>query len=50
MLEAKEINRRAVAENVVWLARNFDEEIDEVKRQSDFEFMEGDEDKDNTPR
>ena len=37
MLQAEEINRRAITENVVWLARNFDEEIDEVKRDKEFE-------------
>ncbi len=48
MLEAEEINRRAITENVVWLARNFDEEIDEVKTDRDYERAE--DDGEGTPR
>ena len=42
LLEAEEVNWQAVNENVVRLARNFDEEIDEVKRDKEFEIDEDD--------
>ncbi len=44
LLGAEEVNWQAVNENVVRLARNFDEEIDEVKRDKEFEIDEDDRD------
>ena len=43
LLQAEEVNWREINENVVRLARNFDDEIDEVKRDRHFD----DEDDDN---
>ncbi len=42
LLQAEEVNWQAIDENVVRLARNFDDEIDEVKRDRDFEVNEDD--------
>jgi len=42
LLQAEEVNWRAINENVVRLARNFDDEIDEVKRDKQFEINEDD--------
>jgi len=44
LLEEEEIDRQAVTDNVIWLARNFDEEINEVKtdRQREAEEDDGD--------
>jgi len=42
LLQVEEVNWQAVNENVVRLARNFDEEIDEVKRDKESEINEDD--------
>jgi len=42
LLRAEEVNWRAINENVVRLATNFDDEIDEVKRDHEFEVNEDD--------
>jgi len=44
LLQAEEVNWREINENVVRLARNFDDEIDEVKRDYEFEVNEDDSD------
>jgi len=43
LLEAEEVNWGAINESVVTLARNFDDEIDEVKRDEQFEGDDDDE-------
>jgi len=43
LLQAEEINWREINENVIRLARNFDEEIDEVKTDKEFEGDDDDE-------
>jgi len=43
LLEAEEVNWGAINESVVTLARNFDDEIDEVKRNEQFEGDDDDE-------
>jgi len=47
LLQAEEINWREIDENVVRLAKNFDDEIDEVER--DYEFQVNDDDGSGTP-
>jgi len=42
LLQAEEINWGEINENVVMLARNFDDEIDEVERDSQFEVNDDD--------
>jgi len=42
LLQAEEVNWREINENVMRLARNFDDEIDEVKRDNQFEVDEDD--------
>ncbi len=42
LLQAEEVNWQKINENVVRLARNFDDEIDEVKRDYQFEVNEDD--------
>ena len=44
LLQAEEVDWRAINESVVSLARNFDDEIDEVKRDKQFEINEDDRD------
>ena len=44
LLQAEEVDWRAINESVVSLARNFDDEIDEVKRDKQFEIDEDDSD------
>ncbi len=46
MLQGEEINWQAIRDNVVWLGDKFDEEIEEVKR--DIEFDGDDEDRDDS--
>jgi len=42
LLQAEEVNWRAINESMVTLARNFDDEIDEVKRDKQFQVDEED--------
>ena len=44
LLQAEEVNWQEINENVVRLARNFDDEIDEVKRDRQFEGDDDDND------
>lgn len=37
MLRVEEVDWKRIKENVIWLGRNFDEEIDEVRRQSEWD-------------